>query len=168
MDDSMKKEDISMSYLAALCADAGIDFERTHHDNDSVDVIVKNEVQVDGINIRASIGFQLKATSSPSVYTENEENITFKLKVKNYNDLIKKSTMPLYLAVLVLPENEKGWVTWTIDELVIHGRMYYLTLAGQMQSDNSGSVTVRIDKGSQLNKDSLNALLIAAAKEVLG
>ena len=42
MHSSSKKEDISISYISALCADAGISYDIQRHDDDSTDGIIKN------------------------------------------------------------------------------------------------------------------------------
>ena len=42
MHSSRQKEDISISYISALCADAGISYDIQRHDDDSTDGIMKN------------------------------------------------------------------------------------------------------------------------------
>ena len=159
MTESIRKEEISMSYLAALCADAGIDFERMRHDSDSSDVIIKKEIKIGEAPFLSSVRFQLKATSSVSQYSETEQAIQYKLKVKNYNDLCKQGTIPSYLALLILPDDEKEWVKWSEQDLLMKARMYALDFNGLSESDNEYTVGVELDKNNQINKKLLMTIL---------
>ena len=42
MDTSSKKEELSIAYISALCAVAGISFDRQFHDDDSTDATIKS------------------------------------------------------------------------------------------------------------------------------
>lgn len=105
------KEDISISYISALCAYAGIAYEIVRHDEDSTDGILNKRILLgENRKFNAELGIQLKCTSSPSQYTDHGDTLTYKLKVKNYNDLCLPSTTPIILGLLKLPENEELWV----------------------------------------------------------
>jgi hypothetical protein len=124
MKDTQIKEDISISYISALCAYAGVAYEINRHDEDSTDGILKKRILLDeNRKFDAELRVQLKCTSSPSQYTDNGDSITYKLKVKNYNDLCMSSTTPIILGLLVLPEDEKEWIKWSSEELLIKGCM---------------------------------------------
>ena len=45
---SKRKEDISISYISALCAYAGIAYEIVRHDDDSTDGILRKRILLDG------------------------------------------------------------------------------------------------------------------------
>ncbi len=125
------KEDISISYISALCAYAGIAYEIVRHDEDSTDGILKKRILLDGNRkFEAVLRIQLKCTSSPSQYTDNGDSITYKLKVKNYNDLCLPSTAPIMLGLLILPEDERLWLNCTEEELLIRGCMYWAEFSG--------------------------------------
>lgn len=160
------KEDISISYISALCAYAGIAYEIVRHDEDSTDGILKKRVLLDG-NRRfdAVLRIQLKCTSSPSQYTDNEDSLTYKLKAKNYNDLCLPSTTPIMLGLLILPENEELWLNCTEEELLIRGCMYWAEFSGKAESSNEGTVSVKIDKKNIINVESLQEILELIAKE---
>ena len=166
MDMSQQKEDISISYISALCASAGISYDVQQHDDDSTDAIIKRRIVFDdGSFYDAQMRIQLKCTSSVSQYTNQPEVISYKLKVKNYNDLCTPSTMPIILGLLVLPEDETEWVSWSKEELLIKGCMYWNSFLGCVKSDNQSTVTVQIPKCNLINQDSLNFLLEKIAKE---
>lgn len=47
MKDTQIKEDISISYISALCAYAGVAYEINRHDEDSTDGILKKRILLD-------------------------------------------------------------------------------------------------------------------------
>ena len=144
------KEDIHISYLSAVCASASISFDLQRHDDDSTDGIVKKLITFDDGS---------KYMSSLSQYTDGEETLQYKLKVKNFNDLCTKCTTPIILGVLVLPEDEKTWVEWSEKELLINGCMYWADFSDKSPSDNKNTVTVSIDKKNVINKDTFLEIL---------
>lgn len=161
------KEDISISYISALCAYAGIAYEIIRHDDDSTDGILMKRIYLDtGHRFDAQLRIQLKCTSSATQYSDTGKQITYKLKVKNYNDLCTQSTTPIILGLLVLPEDESQWVKWSSDELLIKGCMYWADFSGEPESTNSGSVSIKINKDNVINVDTLSDMMEKIAKEV--
>ena len=166
MTETQKKEDLSISYISSVCAVAGVDYEIVRHDGDSSDGIIKKIINLGGKRrFKAELHVQLKCTSSPSQYTDHGDTITYKLKVKNYNDLCMEGTAPQVLGLLVIPENEQDWVEWSPDELLIRGCMYWADFSGKAESNNSSTVTVTVDKKNVINSDSLCDILEKIAKE---
>ena len=107
----------------------------------------------------------MKSTSSSSQYTDKGEYLVYKLNAKNYNDLCREGTTKIILALLVLPENESEWLTWTQEDLLIKGCMYWATFASQEPSENSGTVSVHIDKKNVINSTTLNIIMEKIARE---
>lgn len=166
MDIERIKEDLSICYLKTIAAVNGIALDQIPHDEDSIDVVIKKFIELDGgLRFNSQISIQLKSTSSPSQYTIGENEITYRLKVKNYNDLCAPSAMPSMLVLLILPENEDEWVNWTEEELMLRGQMFWLSLQNEAISNNAGTVSVKIPKSNRLSKDSIEALLIKVAEE---
>ena len=160
------KEDVHISYLSAVCASASISFDLQRHDDDSTDGIVKKLITLDdGSKYMSSLRIQLKCTSSLSQYSDGEEILQYKLKVKNYNDLCTRCTTPIILGLLVLPEDEKTWIEWSETELLINGCMYLANFSNKLPSNNKNTVTVSIDKKNLINKDTLLEILKKIAKE---
>lgn len=161
-----QKEDIHISYISALCASAGIAYEIRRHDEDGVDGILHKCIYLDGNKkYNAELNIQLKATSSPSQYTDNGDTITYKLKVKNYNDLCGEGTVSKILGLLILPEESDEWVSWSQEELMIKGCMYWAEFFGETESMNTGSVSVKIDKKNVINAETLQEILEKIARE---
>lgn len=147
MHESKVKEDISISYISAICAHAGIAYEILRHDDDSTDGLLKKCIEInDGKKFYSELRIQLKATSSPSQYEDKGDYINYKLKVKNYNDLCCPATTPIILGLLILPEDYSEWVHWTQEDLLIKGCMYWASFSEKQMSDNSNWVSVKLDK----------------------
>ena len=160
------KEDLSICYLKTLSALKGVGLEEIHHDEDSMDVMIKKTIKLDDERkFNSQISIQLKSTSSPSQYEIKEHEIIYTLKVKNYNDLCVNAAMPSILALFILPEDENEWVNWDERELMLRGQMFWLCLQGKPTSSNSKSVSVKIPKTNRISTDMIEALLIKVAEE---
>lgn len=160
------KEELSICYLNAIAAVKGIALEQIRHDEDSTDVILKKVVFLeDNTPFNVQIRVQLKATSSGSMFSMGQDVLTYKLKVKNYNDLCQRTTAPVILALLVLPEKEEEWIKWSRDELLLRGTMFWLSLYGKQESDNAESVSVTIPLSNLLNIETIEILLERVARE---
>lgn len=165
MHSSRQKEDISISYISALCADAGISYDIQRHDDDSTDGIMKKRIFLDDERFfDSSLRIQLKSTSSVTQYKDNGDMITYALKVKNYNDLCTPATTPVILGLFVMPE-EESWVEWSREELLIKGCMYWADFSEMPKSDNKQTVTVAIPKEHVINEEFLLDILERIAKE---
>lgn len=168
MDIEKIKEDLSICYLKTINAVKGIAVERIEHDEDSVDVIIKKVLNTDkNMPFNSQISVQLKSTSSKSQYGISKEKISYKLKVKNYNHLCMPASMPSILALLILPEKIEEWTRWTPNELMIKGKMFWLSLQDQEVSDNKDNVTVKIPKENILNADTIENLIKKVAEKVI-
>ncbi len=166
MDIEKIKEDLSICYLKTIAAVNGIAVERIEHDEDSVDVIVKKVINTDqNMLFNSQISVQLKSTSSKSQYSISKKEVSYILKVKNYNDLCMPASMPSILELLILPEEKDEWTKWTPDELIIRGKMFWLSLQDKEVSANKDKITVKIPRKNILNADTIEDLIRKAAKE---
>ena len=159
-----KKEELSISYISAICAYAGIKYEIIRNDDDSTDGLLRKTFQYGKRKYISVLRIQLKCTSSSSQYADNGDHVTYKLKVKNFNDLCTPSTTPIILGLLILPEEEKSWIKWSTEELLIKGCMYWADLSDNEYSDNSGTVTITLDKTHVINSENLCGILEKIAK----
>ena len=160
MTENEQKQQLSFAYLHAVAARAGFTVDRPSTDYESVDAIVGTAGEVHGGHVfHASprIEVQLKATSSDCL---RDEHVAFELEVKNYNDLRKKSLIPRFLVVLLLPADEQQWLSQTEEELVARRCAYWESLSGRPDTDNTSSVTVHLPRTQQLTVDALRQLMI--------
>ena len=166
MNEKIIKEELSICYISAIAANAGIDYETLRHDDDSTDGMIKKWIDLPNAEpIHSLLSVQLKSTSSESMYTEDAKEIRYSLKVKNYNDLRQRSTTPIILCLLILPSERQEWLQWSKDELLLRGCMYWTSLAGKESSLNKESVIVTFDKKHVVNSDTLQELLEKIARE---
>lgn len=165
MTETRRMEDLSVAYLSAIAAQTSVDFESLHHDEDSVDCMLKKVVVLDGgSQFRSSLHVQLKSTASKNLYSIGENTITYQLKKKNYDDLRKRGTNEIILCLLILPEeSEKPWVECTDDELLLHGRMYWCSLRDKPDAKQKDRVPVELPKEQFLAPDTLDTLMIRVA-----
>jgi len=165
MDYPRRKEEVSKSYLNAVCAVCGVSMEVHGHDDDGIDATLKKQVvRADGRDYIALISVQLKSTSSG--YDEQSDYYAYPLKKKNYDDLRRPATAKSYLFVLILPNDESLWVKHSIEELVIKKCMFWLDLNKLPDRDNSSTVTVHIPKSNSVSPKTVERLLENAANEV--
>lgn len=163
MNNTMFEEDLSISYLRAVAAKAEVVFELRHRDVNSKDANLTKSIMTDDGLFDSELNVQLKSTYSKALYTDDGETITYSLKVKNYNDLCKKTTTPIILCLLILPEEQEQWVTQTPDELTLRHCMYWMSLQGMPETANTTTCDVKIPKKNILNVESLNSLLTQIA-----
>ena len=165
MIDTKRKEEISKSYLNALCATSGIAMEVQSHDDDGLDVVLKKILRrSDGSRYNAQISVQLKSTSSD--YSEIYNCYSYPLRKKNYSDLLMPATLKAYLFLLILPTEERDWVSHDIEQLVIRKCMFWHDLTGLPDSSNSTSATVHLPKENAVSSETLETLLQNIAEEV--
>ncbi len=166
MDDSAIKQDLSICYISAVSANAGVDYDTLRHDADSTDGIIKKLVDLPGTGkIHSTLRVQLKSTSSQSMYEENENQIRYYLKAKNYNDLCQRTVTPVILCLLVLPPAREEWLCWSKEELLLRGCMYWTSLSKEKPSANKERVTVTFDKSHVVNSGTLTMILAKVARE---
>ena len=165
MKESRIKEDISITYLSAMCAYAGIDLECCRHDDDSTDCIIKKELNLDdGQPFLSVLRIQLKCTSSVSQYSDSGEEIIYTLKAKNFNDMCMPSSVKIILGLLVLPLEKQDWIKWSNSEIEIFGCMYWKEFSHEKPCANKTSKRIHINKNNILNSETLNSLLLDSAK----
>lgn len=163
MIESRRKEEISISYLNALCAQEGISMECLKHDDDGIDFILKKIVKRrDGSFFSSSFEVQLKSTSS--IRLERGQSFSYPLKKKNYDDLRRPSTAKPFLFLLILPEEEEHWLAHSVDELVIRKCMYWLDLKGLPDNDNVSSVTVHFPQENVVSPEMLRSTIMRIAE----
>lgn len=164
MIESKRKEEISLSYLNAICAFVGIGVTVNKHDDDGIDVFLQKIISLkSGGKLNTNITAQLKSTSQQLV--ETDEIIRYQLKVKNYNDLCRKSTSQQLLFVLVLPKEEAEWIKHNVDELVIKKCMYWVDFSNNTESTNVDNITIELSKKNYVSSETLIQIFDKVAEE---
>ncbi len=151
---SERKAQLSLAFLTALAARDGYSLQPgPAPDVDSIDVTIRS-----GSSRRQAVDLQLKATARPN---RRQDGLHFRLKRKNYNDLVMARSVPLLLLVLELPAEESAWVKCTPEALILRKRGWWLSLAGR-EPVEGGSRTVIIPSAQRIGDTGLAPLFAAA------
>jgi hypothetical protein len=158
------REQLSIAYIHAVASRAGYAWERTSIDRDGVDGRIHARGLVDRTAVLRSphIALQLKATTTLS---GDADPMSYPLKQKNYDDLRGRCAEPRYLALLVMPADEKDWLHLGPDALVLRRCMYWHSLRDAPDSGNETATTVHVSRANVLDVDALKRLIAAAARE---
>ena len=163
MQESFCEEDISLGYLMAVGAQAGVRVNIERRDDDGVDASIRADVILGGKECASELNVQLKSTFTN--YKEYDEYISYKLKAKNYNDMVKDSMTPLCLFLLILPKDLEERVQCTPDELIIKKCMYWYMPDSSEQTENINTVSIQIPKSQRVTPDELKRLLQKVMEE---
>lgn len=102
--------------------------------------------------------FQLKATSRMDV--RHADHVAFPISRKNYDDLrATERQSPVFLAVLLMRDDERDWVGQSPEEILLRGRLLYtsLRLRDAIETD---SVTIHLPYAGELSHAELKALMV--------
>lgn len=166
-DQKLRMEDMSETYLRALCAANGYSVGKTNHDNDGVDIEVECCGRVADDSIKESTVMKVQLKSSYARITEHEDgSITYALEVKNYKSLIAPDRfVPLILVVFHMPREEAQWIEQTTDWLKIKKCAYWISLKGKADTDNTEIISIKIPAENLLTKDSLKEIMRKISRE---
>src|SRR5688500_12997808 len=139
MDENDRKERFSLAYISAVAAHAGfLVTEPDGPDKVSIDGLIMSDEERQPI-----VAFQAKATTQN---VGRGTDIRFPLPVKNYNDLRANVLWPRFLIVVFLPADEVEWLAHSEEELRMRHCGYWVSLAGQPDTTNRRTVSVRIPR----------------------
>lgn len=143
---------LSIAYVHAIAAQSGYACgEPPGPDRDSVDLQIAA-----GGAMRPKLDLQLKASIC---LVDAGENFSYKLKIKNYNDLRIETQTPRLLVVLDLPRDREEWLRVSVEELIIRRAAYWGSLRGKPSVDNAASVTIAMPKRNVFDVDALRTLM---------
>lgn len=159
-----KKEELSYAYVHAVSSYAGYSCERTSKDRDSIDtrICAKGNLTSNSKTSSPSIEIQLKATCD--LAEKDNDNYSFPLPIKNYDDLRAKSLCARYLVILDLPADQKDWLTLSKDSLVKKRCAYWVSLLNEPEVPNNTNKTVYIPKLNVFDSAALKQMLESASE----
>lgn len=161
MTEQQIKEKLSESYLELLMNRGGFKKGELKSDH-GVDLLVTRTQRIVGVNGDVSyrdtlefLGVQLKCTCLSSV-EDHGTYIKYDLEVKNYNDLIRSvhsnSSTPLFLVLMVLPDEIDSWVEVRETEIALAKCAYwYRPTTSDSLSSNVSSKRIEIPKSNKLD-----------------
>ncbi len=134
-----RQEGFGDAFLLAVAVVAGCAVSRPRPDDDSIDWTLSCKLRN-----RPKLDVQMKTTSTDD---GTGDVIRYPLKKKNYIDLILTNVLvPRILVLVTLPANIEEWLSSTADQLVLRRCGYWVSLAGEPESDNETSVTVSVPR----------------------
>ncbi len=120
---NQRKEQFSRAYLHTVAATAGFQIETSQVDAGSIDAVIRCDGPADPIRLDV----QLKCTAQD---VPLPDPLPFRLPSKNYNELRRRISMPMILAVLVVPRDDGCWLEHQVDAWVGRYACFWLSLRG--------------------------------------
>jgi Domain of unknown function (DUF4365) len=112
--------------------------------------------------VRTTIASTGRSHANFLIARRSSDPIRYSLKRKNYDHLILTDVLaPRILVVVIVPQEIEEWIALSEEQLVLRRCGYWVSLAGQPQSDNETSVTVSVPRASVLTTDALQGLMHA-------
>ena len=157
---STQMEQFSRAYLRALTSANGYQLDEPDVDYQSIDATIKSATLIDNAKIPdPAIDVQLKATTQD---IDKGDHLTYKLSIKNYDDLRCDTRTQRILLLLIVPNNPDSWVIHG-EKTLLDAKCYYKTLTGEKESSNTACITIKIPKTNIFTKDVLHELMCKIA-----
>ena len=152
-------EELSLAYVRAVASRAGFAVEEVRRDRDSIDLHILAGGTLGGGALHSpALAVQVKATAFD--LPEGCTQFPYDLKVRNYNHLAQQPPLiPRVLVVLLLPEDEGRWLTWTEEALVLRRSAYWLSLCGLPATSNEGTARVHLPRTQVFDSAGIRGLL---------
>ena len=156
MDLNAQKEQFSRAYVQAVAAVAGYAWSEPSVDDDSIDLTLSAKGA--GGTIRSpKVDLQLKCHAAT---TPTGDQISFPLKIKNYEELRDDTVLvPRILVVLLVPTSPTDWLTYTEQELSLRRAAYWVCLHSQPTRTNKSTVTVPVPRDQHFDADGLRGIM---------
>ena len=110
LDDKRRKSRYSLSYLYAICAQAGLSAQETRQDEDieAIDAWVNL--------VGAPVPVQCKCTSSPE-----ETRAGYRVDFEDgWITSWKEQQLPVFIVLVVVPTGHNLWIDHTLDTVTLH------------------------------------------------
>ena len=152
MDISQQKQAFSIAYVRAVAAKAGFKVYFYDVDDDSVDLGLSG-----GVNLarRPHLEVQLKCSADDEL---RDDDFSFTLKAKNYNDLRADTDVARILVVVRVPPELDDWIDCDEQRLLIRRCGYWRSMRGEPNKD-SDTMTVRMPRAQRLDADQLTSIM---------
>jgi len=167
MTDQIKKENISTRTIEILANYQGYEVESVKRDY-GVDIrIIENTYREleDGrkqiFPTNRELKAQLKATTEKGIKRRNG-NIIYDLRAKNFNDLVQHQhwKRPTYLMLIILPDDEEMWLSYSKSDLVLRSECYwYIHPENTEMTTNRSKKMIRIPENQIISLDTFSTLL---------
>jgi hypothetical protein len=146
-----QKEQFSVAFVHAVASAAGVKIIRADVDDDSIDVGLERTG-----GCAPKLDLQLKCTADA---IPNTGDISFSLKLKNYEDLRRMTFAPRWLVVMFVPTDLLQWleIPGHPNPTILRRCAWWKSLAGEPDVDNTASVTVHLPRQNLFTAEAINA-----------
>ena len=152
MAQTAQQEGFGDAYLLAVAGVAGCATSLRRPDDDSIDWTLSCRLAR-----RPKLDIQMKTTTA---IDGSGNPIQYRLKVKNYNDLVLTDILaPRILVLVLLPSNVEEWLDMSPTALILHCCSYWTSLRGQLTSDNEYTVTVPVPRSNMFTVEALGGMM---------
>lgn len=156
---NQQKEQLSAAYVLAIASAAQCSVKEVKVDDDSIDLTIVSK-QAGKVYHAPELNIQLKATARASLCNDK---ITFKLKLKNYDELRVKTLVPRILVVMVVPDTPEQWIRQAEFKTQIYRCAYWVSLFGQSASPNNSSITIELPRANIFTPTELSRIMSGIA-----
>lgn len=161
MDISQQKEQFSFAYVRAVAAVAGFGVFEPSVDDDSIDLQIASRSTAGTIK-RPRVELQVKCTEGEPL---EADGFSYALKIKNYNDLRDPEVLvPRILVVVRVPTDLAEWVAVSDEQLTVRRCGYWTSLRGMAETDNTETVSVRLQREHRFTVEGLRAIMTRIAE----
>jgi len=164
MDINAQKEEFSYGYLQLLGAKAGLEVTKSGRqtDNQKIDLHIIHAGKISNI-YTPRFDAQVKCTHQENI---DDEYFKYDLDIETYDRLRNiYHDVPIFLIVLLVPEDINNWVQITQEQSIVKKCAYYISLKGLPESDNTTSVRIKIPIGNLVTPFSLNDIITDIAQQ---
>lgn len=158
--DTHIKEQISLSHIKILSANAGFAFQEYNEDFGMDGSICEIKYKKERKAYRTTgfcLDFQLKATVNA---IPKKGLFLYDLEVKNYIDLIEKNIGKERILILyILPRDRSQWVEIDAEKTILRKAAYWCSLKGFPEVKNKEKVRIKIPKKNLLTSEVLIELI---------
>ena len=151
---SRAKEQLSFAYITAVASQARVQVEFRRLDEDGIDGVL---IWDEGTEPR--IDFQAKSMTAD---VTDSDHVAYDLNVKSYNRLVKPTTDPRILIVMVLPRSIDDWVHQNDERMLTRYSAYWLSMRGWSPTDNVETERVQLPKNNILTSKAIEDLVLLA------
>ncbi len=153
-----RQEALCRAYVHGVAALAGLN--SCDHGNDyGIDLSLRTVEELgnrheDG---GTQVDLQLRSTTRAHV---SADSVRYDLDVRTYDLLRRLPRVPRILVVLVLPDDERQWLTLSSEELVIRHAAYWYALRGAEPIAATSSIRLTIPRTQLFDVVGLRALML--------
>jgi hypothetical protein len=151
-------EALGDAYLRALAAMAGVTCNRLERDF-GMDYCLR-DIEERGGRFRDGsrlFDVELKCTTQATI---DETWVTYDLEAGAYNDLCQAGgNCERFLVLLVLPTQERDWLTQTREELILRRCTFWTSLAGQVPTESTSTTRIRIPVENVFSVETIGRLM---------